>query len=334
VKGVNGKEERKEVLRTELPRIVFPERFQLPLSPHMIASGLLPDKCRVMNSKKLPLWLVFNGVAADSGGRASMLPAPAGGAGAPPAAAQRNISVLFKAGDDLRQDQLTLQILGVMDAFWKAEGLDLCMNPYRCVSTGDELGMIEVVTNSNTLANIVAESIEGGSGWGRKLRAAMQVYSKDLVYKEWILAQEQVDVATMEHNFMGSCAGYCVATYVLGIGDRHNDNLMLTKDGKLFHIDFGHVRRRANRVGGGGGEGGFRCDTLARACCVAVRSSWATSRANSGTSGSAHPSSSPPPLRPSWAGRARTRTAGLRRWRAARTTCCAATATCSSPCST
>lgn len=40
---------------------------------------------------------------------------------------------------------------------------------------------------------------------------------------------------------MESLSSYSVITFLLGIGDRHLENLLITSEGKLFHIDFGYA---------------------------------------------------------------------------------------------
>mmetsp|Transcript_5059 Transcript_5059/g.11040 ORF Transcript_5059/g.11040 Transcript_5059/m.11040 type:complete len:1146 (-) Transcript_5059:375-3812(-) len=207
VKSVK-KEERTTFLVDAFSKVKLPPRFGLPLDPRLECCGLLADKTKAFDSKKVPVRLVFSN--ADMQGSDNY--------------------VIYKAGDDLRQDALTLQLIRLMDRLWQKEGLDLCLKPYATVSTGDDQGMLEVVMHSETIANI--QKADGGIRGAFKLEPI----------KKWFDANRPQSITEEEQRevFMKSLAGYCVATYVLGIGDRHNDNIMVTKFGHFFHIDFGH----------------------------------------------------------------------------------------------
>ncbi|XP_070241303.1 phosphatidylinositol 4,5-bisphosphate 3-kinase catalytic subunit delta isoform isoform X3 [Bos mutus] len=184
--------------------------LQSPLDPSTLLAEVCVEQCTFMDSKMKPLWVMYSNEEAGSDG---------------------TVGIIFKNGDDLRQDMLTLQMIQLMDILWKQEGLDLRMTPYGCLSTGDRTGLIEVVLHSDTIANIQLN---------KSNMAATAAFNKDALLN-WLKSKnpgEALDRAIEE--FTLSCAGYCVATYVLGIGDRHSDNIMIRENGQLFHIDFGH----------------------------------------------------------------------------------------------
>ena len=208
IKKIKGSDEKLKVLRKKLAETRLPPTYCLALNPRLVCGAPKVEKCKYMDSKKLPLWLVLEN--AD----------PAG----------KSVYTIVKAGDDLRQDMLTLQMMRIMDKLWKKNKLDLGMNAYDCVATGNETGMLEVVMNAETTSSI-AKSAGGTAACFREDPVANWLKENNPSDKEYAHAVD---------NFTRSCAGYCVATCVLGIGDRHNDNVMIQRDGHLFHIDFGH----------------------------------------------------------------------------------------------
>jgi len=51
-----------------------------------------------------------------------------------------HIKVIFKTGDDLRQDQLIIQLITLMDKLLKKENLDLKLTPYHVLATSFSAG--------------------------------------------------------------------------------------------------------------------------------------------------------------------------------------------------
>ncbi|NXP93497.1 P3C2B kinase, partial [Passerina amoena] len=189
---------------------------RLPLSPSLLVKGIVPRDCSYFNSNAVPLKLSFQNVD------------PLG----------ENIRVIFKCGDDLRQDMLTLQMIRIMNKIWVQEGLDMRMVIFRCFSTGRGRGMVEMIPNAETLRKIQVEHGVTGSFKDRPLADWLQKHNPE---------EDEYEKAV--ENFIYSCAGCCVATYVLGICDRHNDNIMLKTTGHMFHIDFGRFLGHAQMFG-------------------------------------------------------------------------------------
>ncbi|XP_072999990.1 phosphatidylinositol 3-kinase, root isoform [Typha latifolia] len=210
VRNVRGGTQKKiEKLRQLLSGLLseltyFDEPIRSPLVPGVLISGIMPQESSLFKSALHPLRLTFR--TANGG----------------------TCKVIFKKGDDLRQDQLVIQMLSLMDRLLKLENLDLHLTPYRVLATGQDEGMLEFIPSSS-LAQILSEH--------RSITNYLQKFHPDEDGPFGITAQ-------CLETFIKSCAGYSVITYILGIGDRHLDNLLLRDDGRLFHVDFAFILGR------------------------------------------------------------------------------------------
>eukprot|EP00051_Salpingoeca_urceolata_P025048 m.444882 g.444882 ORF g.444882 m.444882 type:complete len:547 (+) comp20300_c6_seq2:1212-2852(+) len=177
----------------------------LPVDPDVKVVGIVPEKAHIFKSALTPLGLTFR---TTTGGE---------------------YGVIFKTGDDLRQDQLVIQIITLMDQLLKKENLDLKLTPYGVLATSANHGLVQFIPGSPAIAGVLTD------------HGSIQNYFRKFNTDE--KAPYSINKDVMD-NYVKSCAGYCVVTFLLGVGDRHLDNLLLCQDGHLFHIDFGYILGR------------------------------------------------------------------------------------------
>jgi phosphatidylinositol 3-kinase len=145
---------------------------------------------------------------------------------------QKTYSIMLKNGDDVRQDQLIMQLIKIMDDKLKTINMDLELVPYGILSTAAESGLLEFITakdgsRSWTMSEVLATHNNSVLDFLRR-------YNPDASTDNKVSAQ-------CMSTFVRSCAGYAVVTFLLGIGDRHLDNVMMLQDGHFVHIDFGWI---------------------------------------------------------------------------------------------
>ncbi|RKF72252.1 Phosphatidylinositol 3-kinase, root isoform [Golovinomyces cichoracearum] len=186
--------------------IVIDPPLPLPLDPSVMLVGVDPNETQVFKSSLFPIMLTFKTLS------------------------KQKYQIIFKTGDDLRQDQLVIQIISLMDQLLQKENLDLKLSPYKILATGATAGAAQFVP-SMSLQNIV-NKFKGNS-----ILAYLGHNNPDDTSHLGV-RREALE------TFSKSCAGYCVITYLLGVGDRHLDNLLLAPDGHFFHADFGFILGR------------------------------------------------------------------------------------------
>ena len=130
-------------------------------------------------------------------------------------------SFIVKSNDDLRQETLSLQLLSLFKRIFENENLPIFIKDYSSIIISNESGLLETLLDSI--------SIDG-------LKKKFKNYTN---LNDYFKSVYQKNVNKAINNFIESLCGYSLYCYLFQVKDRHNGNIMINRDGYIYHIDFG-----------------------------------------------------------------------------------------------
>lgn len=137
----------------------------------------------------------------------------------------RLLPAIVKCGDDLRQELMAYQFLVALQNIWSQEQVGLWIRPYHILVTAAEGGLIEPVLGTVSLHQVKKHS---------------KMSLREYFVKEFG-PETSESFLNAQKNFVRSCAGYSIVSYLIQVKDRHNGNILLDADGHIIHIDFGFI---------------------------------------------------------------------------------------------
>lgn len=144
----------------------------------------------------------------------------------------RELPLLIKLYDDVRLDQIIQNLFRLFDRSLRASNLDMRYSPYHAFAVSPAAGFVECVMPSTSIDDILRTKtlVTVTSYLAQQLEEPL--LSRNHFHRRFAAADQM-------ENFIRSSSGYSLATYLLAIGDRHGENILIQPDGRLFHIDFG-----------------------------------------------------------------------------------------------
>ena len=127
--------------------------------------------------------------------------------------------IMYKP-EDVRKDQVILRMVRLFAHYLAEAGEQLPIQTYTATPTAVGEGLVEMVPHARTIFDIQRQN------GGRISRFLLSIDEPRAVVQE---------------RFAQSYAVSTVMMFLLGTGDRHMENQMITANGTFFHIDFGFI---------------------------------------------------------------------------------------------